>query len=178
MAKPSIKEAHAYLTNYLKKEIFRRYRSYLILSEADLQAHVWQILSDFFSNNESEEGLHKVLNKPYIKELNIHPDLVVFKRDEPRIVIELKEKQEIKEKDAYKDYQRLLKMKDHFKPVQRCYFLYVSRYGSGKILPSKRGFFEVPIVLEDLLTTSEIKEWEDGRKQWAKYVHARKDKEK
>jgi len=39
-----IKEIHKFISSELKDEIFERYIHYEILSEADLQAHIWQIL--------------------------------------------------------------------------------------------------------------------------------------
>lgn len=114
MTKPGVKELHTYITGDLCKEIFWRYVGFLILSEADLQSHMCQLLSDFLKEHESKAGLHKVLNKPYLKDLNIHPDLVIFRRGRPWIVIELKEGKRLKEITASKEYARLIKMKEHF----------------------------------------------------------------
>jgi hypothetical protein len=180
MAKPTIKEFHNYMNNDLPKEILKRYKSFLVLSEADLQSHVWQILYKFFRKIESKPGLHKILNKPYLQEINIHPDLVVFRRDKPWIIIELKERKRFKQRTASKESQRLIKARKHFKSkydykLKRGYLLYVSRYGDGKVLSGPKGegtrfFFEIPIILESFRNTDDIKKWEKEFKKWAKYV--------
>lgn len=80
MAKPGVKEIDKYIRGELSKEILKRYRYFLILSEADLQSDMSQLLTDFLKEHESKTNLFKVLNKPYLKELTIHPDLVIFRR--------------------------------------------------------------------------------------------------
>ena len=162
MAKLGIKEFHKYMKNDLSKEILKRYESFLILSEADLQSHVWQILSEFFRKIESKPGLHKILNKPYLEELDLHPDLVVFRRNKPWVIIELKERKRLKQRTASKEFQRLIKAREHFKSkhdykLKRGYLLYVSRYGGEKVLSGTKGkgarfFFEIPIILERIYT--------------------------
>jgi hypothetical protein len=176
MSKPSIKELHKFMTEDLRKEILQHYLDYLILSEADLQSHVWQILSGFLKEKQSKKELHKVLNKPYLKELNVYPDLVVFRHGKPWVIIELKETKQIKQKTIDEEFDLLIEMKEHFESTKRGYLLHVSRYKSKKGLKGPKGagayfLYEIPIVLEDVLIPNKIKEWEEGRKKWAKYVH-------
>lgn len=180
MAKPGVKELDKYIRGELSKEISKRYRSFLILSEADLQSHMCQLLTDFLKEQESKTGLHKVLNKPYLKELNIHPDLVIFRRGRPWIVIELKEGKRLKGITASREYERLIKVKEHFLQkgrsyrIRRGYLFHVSRYESyetiKKAISGRRFLYEVAVVLKDFFTDEELKQWEQEFKKWAKYV--------
>jgi len=134
-----IKEIHNFISSELKDEIFERYIHYEILSEADLQAHIWQILFEYF-RSKGKKGLFTIHNNHYHKELRNHPDLVVYRRDKPYIIIELKEWRTVnlnkwstskKRTAANKDIQRLLTAKKHFFEqhkikVKRGYFMYVS----------------------------------------------------
>lgn len=179
MTKPSIKEFHRYITENLRKEIFRRYRNFFILSEADLQSHTFQILSDYFRDNGSPANLYKVLNKPYLKDLGIHPDIVVFRRSRPWIVIELKEGKRLRELAASKEVKRLYKVREYFLRknyvIRRGYLFHVSRYNTKRKFrivnnPGEQFLWQVPVILEEFLTTEEIREWEKLFRKWAIYV--------
>jgi len=179
MQKLGIKQIHTFITKNLRDEIFIRYENYEILCEADLQSHVWQVLVQYFQNNEERKGLFKVLNKPYLKEIKIHPDLVIFRRDKPFIVIELKEWRSPKQKSGNKDLQRLLGTKMHYfeihkHRIKRGYLMYVSWVQTKKIFEGSKGdaarfLFEIPVVPENI-DPIKFKEWKKGFKKWAKYV--------
>jgi hypothetical protein len=95
MQKLGINKFHNFVMNFLSKEVFERYWNFDILSEADLQSIVWEVLFNFLKKYDPERKLFKILNKPYLKRGQkhraLHPDIVVFKRRKPWIVIELKE---------------------------------------------------------------------------------------
>jgi hypothetical protein len=132
-----IKEIHNFISTELKNEISERYFNHEILSEADLQSNIWQLLFDYFQSNAKRESFTIHCNH-YLKELRTHPDLVIFKNGKPYIIIELKEWRSIdlkkwksskkKEKADY-DINRLLDAENHFfekHRVKRGYFMYVS----------------------------------------------------
>lgn len=179
MKKLGIKQIHNFISTELPERIFEKYRNYEILSEADLQSHVWDLLSKYFAENEEKLGLYKVLNKPYFKEVRIHPDLVIFRRGKPFITIELKEWRKPKQESAKRELQRLINAKQHFNEhheykIKRGYLIYLSWYNVGRIIDGPKGnaarfFFEIPIVPENFSTT-ELKNWKSGFKKWAKYV--------
>ena len=132
-----IKEIHNFISSKLKDVISERYFNHEILSEADLQSNIWQLLFDFFRVNEKRE-LFTIHCNLYLKELRTHPDLVIFKNGKPYIIIELKEWRSIdlnkwssskKKKAADEDIKRLLDAENHFfekHRVKRGYFMYVS----------------------------------------------------
>lgn len=171
--KLGIREFNKYIRKELKKEILDRYLHYQILSEADLQYQVCKLISSFLNKYDKEWIKYKVVNKPYLKGLGIHPDLVVFRRETPWVVIELKEGKILKSKSAKKERKRLLKSRKAFS-AKRGYLLYTTRYGDEKALKGHKGkgarfFFEIPIVLETILTKERIVGWERDFRKWAKY---------
>lgn len=157
----------------IAKEVRDRYWNYHILSEADLQAVVWQLIHLFISKHDPQFETFKILNKPYLKGLRIHPDIVVFENRKPWVVIELKEGKKLNPTAAKADWERLIESKKAFR-AKRGYLFYVARYGTQKILsgPKKKGakfFFEVPVVLEFIYPEARIKQWEQEYRFWAKY---------
>ena len=178
MNKVSIKTFHEFLTDEVAKEVRDRYWHYHILSEADLQSVVWQLIYDFIACVDSEFVHYKILNKPYLKKLGIHPDIVVFEDGKPWVIIELKESSKLKPARAKHDWKRLLNSKKELN-AHRGYLFYVARYGPEKLFsgPKKRGkrfFFEVPIVLESMQPQQRIKKWEVEYKHWSKYTEHKK----
>ena len=174
--KITLREFDKFVKNKLPKYLLRNYLNYEIISEADLQSIVWNYIATFIKENHKKVTDFKVLNKPYLKELKIHPDIIVFRKNKPWVIMELKESKKLKPKSAKKERERLLEVKHHFgKSVKRGYLLFVTRYGEEKILrgPKGRGarfFFEVPISLEAHFPDNiEIKTWESDFKSWAKY---------
>ena len=172
MAKPGIREIHSFISVELRKELMDRYTRFRILSEGDLQSHVWQLMTEYMAQTESRAGLHIVFNKLYIKEMGIFPDIVIFRRNKPWIFIELKESKRLKQRTADRMLKRFLKIRSKIN-IKRGYLLYLCRYGAGKVIKHKgtgnRWFYEIPIVLEDTLTRNRIREWEAEFIKWAKY---------
>lgn len=139
-----------------------------------MQSVVWEIISLFLSKYDHEGKRFKVLNKPYLKGLRVHPDIVVFRRRKPWVVIELKEVKRLKLKSALKERERFLETRQAFK-AKKGYLIYVARYGEDKVIrgpkgPAAKFFFEVPIVLQSARTVRSIKKWEKDFKFWSKYI--------
>ena len=178
MQRLGIKEFQDFVQGKLCEEILQRYMTFQILCEADLQSHVWQILNDFFSNDARTNKMVRVLNKPYLKEIGIHPDIVIFRRKKPWIIFELKEWKKPKTRSAVKDFERIIKAKNHFSDtydykLQRGYLLYVSRKKienlfDESIKPDMHYFHPIPIILP--MNDTEIINWEHKFMQWSKYV--------
>jgi hypothetical protein len=184
MKKLGIKEIHNFISTDLKTKISERYFAHEILSEADLQSHVWQLLFEYFRENEEKHGLFAIHCNNYFKELHNHPDLVVYRNNKPYIIIELKEWRAVDEKRwnssrkegaAFKDMQRLLDAKKYFVEkyrVKRGYFMYVS-WEPVKALENivkgegARFLFSIRLVNEDVTFS---KTWKSEFKQKSKYI--------
>ncbi len=174
--KVTLKTLDQFVKNKLRKYLLQDYLNYKIISEADLQSIVWNYIIDYLKHNHDRESDFKVLNKPYLKTLRIHPDIVVFRKTKPWVIFELKESNHLKPKSAERERARLLKVKRYFgKSVKRGYLMSVTRYGEEKVLQGPKGrgarfFFEVPISLEaHFAERIDIKTWENEYKKWAKY---------
>lgn len=178
MKRIGIKVVQNFILGTLCEEILKRYKTFQILDEADLQCHVWQILNDHFMNDDITNNMIRVLNKPYFKEVGIHPDIVIFKRNKPWIIIELKEWKKTKPKSANKEFERIINAKKHFYKkygykLQRGYLLYVARKKEEfeiplSLKPYKHYIHEVAII-QKFNNLKEQKEWENKFKQWSKY---------
>ncbi len=173
--KPGIKDFHAFVSGRFRKSIRESYEKYLILSEADLQAYAWSLIVDFFREHDPTGLRFRVLNKAYCKDLRIHPDLAVFKKGKPWVLLELKERRKLSGRSANKEWKRLIRAREHLRP-KRAYLVYVARYGESKALHGPKGkgaryFFELPVVLEDSWTRERIQAWEPEFKKWSKFVN-------
>src|SRR5712692_2761773 len=89
MMRPGIKEFDAFIRDHFTKELRQAYEEHQVFCEADAQALAWALVRDFLQK--FPETNLRVLNKPYFKDVKIHPDLAVFKRDKPWVLLELKE---------------------------------------------------------------------------------------
>ncbi len=172
--KPEIGDFHGFINGRFKEQLLARYKKHKILTEADLQAYASEFLRKFFRRNDPTRKRFKVLNKPFFKEIGIHPDIAVFKREKPWVLFEIKEWQKLPVRVARKERGRLIKAKTLGAPPKRAYLLYAIRYGRKKVLrgPKAEGaryFFEIPIVLQLNWPKEKIKRWERERKKWSRY---------
>lgn len=177
----SINSLHRFLKSDVRKNVLKRYKAFQILSEADLQSYVWRLLATFVKKDE-RPNYFKVVNKQYMKDIGLYPDIVIFRRHEPKsipwVVLELKETKELKLRTAVRERKWLRRYRRW--GCKRTYLFYVSRVGPRRVLPrtkrkDARYFFELPIVLERELRRSRssmtIQEWTKQFRYWAKYKH-------
>jgi hypothetical protein len=174
MAKLSIVQFHRFMRGNFAESIRMAYRTHQMFCEADLQSFAWYEIRLFLKNNEEAPGKFRVLNKPFLRQSKTYPDLVVFRRRKPWVVIELKESRKLTEHSASTERDKLLGAKNILKP-KRGYLVYVARYGAKRTLHGAKGksayyFFEVPIVLSQILNEVEVKKWRVEFRRWSKYV--------
>jgi hypothetical protein len=174
MDKLSIKEFHRFMRGPFVVSIERAFRMHDIFCEADLQSFAWREVKAFLEKHEETTGKFRVLNKPYLRDCRTYPDLVVFRRRIPWVVIELKESRVMKNQAAEKELKKLLQTKSVLHP-KRGYLVYVARQGRERAISGPKGesgrfFFEVPIVLEQNMDKAKVKEWTEEFRLWAKYV--------
>jgi hypothetical protein len=133
-----IKEFHKFMFDgEFGKELRKVYLAYGILSEADLQAFAWMLICDFVKEHGSAQKF-KVLNKPYFKDLRIHPDIAIFRKEKPWVLVELKESRRLTERSAQKEWDRLILAKKRMR-AKKGYLVYVARWGDKKILRGRKG---------------------------------------
>lgn len=174
MYKLSIKEFDAFIKGPFKKSMERAFRSHQIFCEADLQSFAWRKIKNFLVKHEETPRKFRVLNKPYLKDCGTYPDLVVFRRSTPWVVMELKESKTMTEEKAGRERDKLVHAKEVLHP-KKAYFIYVARYGERRAIAGPKGkgawyFFEIPIVLEQIIGRPKVKKWAEEFKPWSKYV--------
>jgi hypothetical protein len=172
--KLSIKEFHSFMRGAFADSIELAFKKHYIFCEADLQSFAWRKIKSFLEKHEETTGKFRVLNKPFLRDSRTYPDLVVFRRRTPWVVIELKESRIMKVQTAEKERKKLLQAKSVLHP-KRGYRVYVARSGRERAISGPKGmggryFFEVPIVLEQRMPKAKVKEWTEEFRHWAKYV--------
>jgi hypothetical protein len=172
--KPGIKELHNSIKDPFATNIRAAYENLEIVSEADLQAFAWHLIREFLRLHDPAVKRFRVLNKPYLKRLNVHPDLVIFRKEKPWVLIELKERMKLTASSAKKEWDRLIKAKRQIVGPKRGYLIYVARRGDGRVLRGPKGhgarfFFEIPILWEGYWLPERIAEWEMTFLKWAKF---------
>lgn len=180
MKKIGIRKWDKFVSEELIPELKRRYLDYRILSEADLESNVWQIIYDFIPKGEWAQKNIRILNEPFFKELRIHPDIVIFRKGKPWIIFELKEWSMPKERSVKKERKRIISSMQHFKikfkyKLTRGYLLFVAKKESEDLKNkfaklSSQEFSIIPIVASDGMDGQEFDNWKNRFKQWSKYI--------
>jgi hypothetical protein len=137
----SIMPFDSFLRTSLPKKLFQSYRSFEILSEADLQSYVWMHATSFLRKLPDGAAKFRVVNKLYCGDLKIHPDLVVLRCGKPWICIELKEVGRIGPTAIGEDWDRLNKTRHELK-AHRGYLVYLVRH-SKRDFPKAHHFPEI-----------------------------------
>ncbi len=172
-----VKDFHAFVKGPFAKQIRQAYEELRILSEGDLQAHAWFLIQEYFQQTDPTGKRFKVLNKPYFKDIHIHPDIAVFRRKKPWVLLELKERKRLTYRSARREWERLIRAREILRP-KRGYLVSVARYANGTVLHGPKGsgaryFFEVPIILEESWMPERIAQWEQSFRKWSKFARAR-----
>lgn len=80
---PGIREFDQYLRTKLRPLLLKAYRDFEILSEADLQALAWSEMTKYLRGFPKVRHKYHVANKLYCKDVRLHPDITVLKRNRP-----------------------------------------------------------------------------------------------
>jgi hypothetical protein len=149
--------------------LLESYKQYEILSETDLQAIAYQLVADYLVQQDPDRQVFQVFNRLYLKDVRIHPDIVIFRRNKPWVLFELKERRRrLPVRVATKERERLIKAREILRQgglkARRGYLIYVAPFGGRRALlgPKGRGaryFFEVPILLCEHWSDERVKQW-------------------
>ena len=155
----------------------RAFKSHHIFCEADFQSFAWRKIKSFLEKHEETPEKFRVLNKPFLRDCGTYPDLVVFRRRTRWVVIELKESRVMREDSADKERKKLLQARKVLHP-KRGYLVYVARYGERRVLLGPKGkgsyyFFEIPIILSQVMAKAEVQEWTEKFRLWSRYAVGR-----
>jgi hypothetical protein len=164
------------LKKYLHSEEFRDdlvrlYTQFEILSEAGLRTAVANLLCAKIRELGHPSEVYRVSCETRLANLNVIPDVLIWKGKHPRIWIELKDTRGFNRKKAEDDWQKLQKYCKQCLTVKAGYLIYVARL-NGREFPIKRSrktlrHWPIPIVLEPHI--SDFKDWESQYKERAHY---------
>jgi hypothetical protein len=160
--KIGLRELHVFITNELPKTLLKQYKKLQILNESDLQYEVAFELRRFLRHDgdKSRLALHNCLSCSGSNG-RTYPDVLIMKRNKPWVVIELKEKSQIKQLTAEEEREKIGRQRKTLK-AKRGYLIYLGRWGKHRAMHYSKGpygfwFYEVPATLErDGMPTEKI----------------------
>jgi hypothetical protein len=166
----SIMPFDSFLRTSLRKKLLKSYRSFEILSEADLQAYVWMHANRFLRTLPDGASKFSVSNQLYCGDLDIHPDLVVRRFSKIWICVELKEAGRIAPTAIQKDRERLNDTRHKLK-AHRGYLIYLSRHSNPKLQVEDRYplIRSIIISMQDELPPKDFAKWNAEFKRLSKY---------
>jgi hypothetical protein len=172
--KLGIRAIHNFIKGGFRRNILKGYQGHEIVTEGDLQAFTWVLIRNFLRKYDPTNERLRVLNKPYLRDLSAFPDLVIFKRGKPWIVIELKEQRQLTAATAEKERDKLVRARKVLQ-AKRGYLIYVAMKGERKAYTGPKGegarfFYEVAIILEHGWDKEKVDSWREERRKWNKYV--------
>ena len=174
--RPGVRDFDTFLRGAFAKKLTRAYENFEIFCEADLQFVACLLIRRYLKGFRNPNL--RVLNKPYFQKLDVYPDLVVFRRNKPWLLIELKESSVLRQAAAVRDRDKLLKIGKLVSAVKegypkRAYLVWVGRRSSDYELPrSKRAaryFSEIKLALDSRRHPDWIREWRQKFRPWARY---------
>ena len=110
-------QIHKFITKRLVTKLKNDCKKLRILTEGDLQGVIYYFLRGYIQKQGKK--VWRILNKPYIRGIKRHkkdrigmfPDIVIFQKNRPKIIIELKEARRIKERAIKNDLKKIIKLK-------------------------------------------------------------------
>ena len=165
-------QIHNFITKKLVTKLRNDCKKLRILTEGDLQGVIYYFLRGYIQKQ--GEKAWRVLNKPYIRnvkrqkkdKIGMFPDIVIFQKNRPKIVIELKEARRIKEGAIKYDLRKIIKLKKL--GIRRSYLILLTQTNEhDKIewfnaIKIKKGNFSVHTIMinpRQFLKKQKFNEW-------------------
>lgn len=135
-----------------------------------------------FLRNDSEKGRLEVhgcflcLDSGSAK---TYPDIMIFHRGEPWVIVELKEQKQVKQLTKEEEREKIRRQRETTK-AKRGYLLYVGRWGRHRLRGAKGEFgfwfYEIPITLERSgMPEDKIQEFHQEFKRRSRFVGGSED---
>ena len=157
----TVVQIHNFIIKKLVTKLKNDCRKLRILTESDLQGVIYYFLRGYIQK-QSKKKVWRILNKPYIRsvkkrkkgkisKIGTFPDIVIFQKNRPKIVIELKEAKRIKESSINYDLWKIKRLKKT--GIRRAYLILLTQtneydkiewFNSIKI---KKGKFSIHTIM-------------------------------
>lgn len=143
------------------KELVLQYERYEILSEAGLRTAIANLLRVKLQLLGELAEDYRVACETHLKDVNVVPDILIWKKKHPRIWIELKDTRRFDPKKAEADWLKLQDFCKLYPSVKAGYLIYVARYDG--VFPIRRDrqtirYWPIKIALEHHI--SDFTRWE------------------
>lgn len=169
-------QIHKFITKRLVTKLKNDCKKLRILTEGDLQGVIYYFLRAYIQK-QSKKKVWRILNKPYIRsvkkrkkgkisKIGTFPDIVIFQKNRPRIVIELKEANRIRERAINYDLSKIKRLKKS--GIRKAYLILLTQSNEhDKIewfnrIQIKKGRFSVHIIMinpRQFLNKQKFSEW-------------------
>ena len=154
----TVVQIHNFIIKKLVTKLKNDCKKLRILTEGDLQSVAYYFLRSYIQK-QSKKKVWRILNKPYIRsvkkrrkgKIGTFPDIVIFQKNRPRIVIELKEARRIKERAINYDLWKIKRLKKS--GIRRAYLILLTQTNEhDKIewfnrIKIKKGKFSVHTIM-------------------------------
>jgi hypothetical protein len=162
-----------YLTgSKFRRQLVRKYERFEILAEGGLRTAVAHALQTELRRIRGTAERYSVACEARLG--NVVPDILVWKNEEPRFWIELKDTRTFNRTSAEADWKKLQRFCPKYPTIKGGYFIYVARKHGNRVdeFPIKRSretprLWPISIVLEDEMR--DFKAWNIKYKNRAHY---------
>ncbi len=137
-----------------KQEVVDRYRRFEVLSEAGLRTTVVNLLQAKLAQLDAQISGYCVSCEVRLPNTNVVPDILIWKKNDPRIWIELKDTKTFDSGKAKADWEKLKASCPKYPTIKAGYLIYVARTRGDFDVKRDRAtmrYWPVTIVLEDFI---------------------------
>ncbi|MBA7469478.1 hypothetical protein ES707_04749 [subsurface metagenome] len=181
----TVVQIHNFIIKKLVTKLKNDCKKLRILTEGDLQGVIYYFLRAYIQK-QSKKKVWRILNKPYIRsvkkrkkgkvsKIGTFSDIVVFRKNRPKIVIELKEANRIKESSINYDLWKIKRFKKS--GIKKGYLILLTQTNEHdriewfKNIKIKKGKFSVHTIMinpRQFLNKQKLNEWKKKRQLFAK----------
>lgn len=138
---------------HFKHQIIRGYERFEILSEGALRTAVALAIQTKLSKIRGTAERYRVTCETRLPGSNVVPDILIWKNDDPRFWVELKDTRTFNRAAAEADWMKLQTFCPKYSSIKAGYFIYVART-SAREFPIRRSratmrFWAIPLVLQN-----------------------------
>lgn len=137
-----------------KQEVVERYRRFEVLSEAGLRTTVANLLQAKLTQLDAQKSGYCVSCEVHLPNTNVVPDILIWKKNDPRIWIELKDTKTFDSGKARADWEKLKTGCPKYPTIKAGYLIYVARTRGDFDVKRDRAtmrYWPVTIVLEKFI---------------------------